>query len=299
MEQLHQQACGLAGQLAIDLPSAVSMMLDVLKLTQVRDYLSVDHPEEPPEPAEEPSSEAGVDPAFEESINSGRLSRREVLQRGDRERYATKLISRHGISKDEAYAVADKRKPLLAILRQREAASPDTIVAPLPSRSTWKVALAAGVVGGLIIWGVSREIQQSANRTIEKESTRSAEDRQTRERVAATPVSVAATAEPAPELSFDPMGEVTRISAPRPQAVLRAFCRAPELQPIALASGALPDKNLWFGLFADTNEPDRSQAVVIRKDRRSGYWVAGDGVNRIQILTPDIARLGEPQLLRD
>jgi hypothetical protein len=299
MEELHQQVCGLATQLVIDLPSAGSMMLDMLKLTQVQDYLSGDPHEESPEHVEEPSSVVGVDPAFEESIKAGRLGRMEALQRGNREHYATKLISRHGISEDEAYAVADNRELLLAIVRRREAASPRTIVAPLPSRSTWKVALAAAVMGGLVIWGVSREIQQSANRTIAKESTRSAQDRQTRERVATMNVSAAATAEPAPELSFDPMGAMTRISAPRPEAVLRAYCRAPELQPMALASGAIPDKNLWFGLFADMNEPDRNQAVVIRKDRKSGHWVAGDGVNLIQILTPDIARLGEPQLLND
>ena len=39
--------------------------------------------------------------------------------------------------------------------------------------------------------------------------------------------------------------------------------------------------------------------MVIRKDRTSGHWFAGDGTNLIQILTPDLARLGEPRLLEE
>ena len=164
LEELHQQARGLARQLVIDLPSAVSMMLDVLKLTQVQDYLSGDNLEKSPEHVEEPSSVVGVDPAFEESIKAGRLGRMEALQRGNREHYATKLISRHGISEDEAYAVADNRELLLAIVKRREAASPRTIVAPLPSRSTWKVALAAAEVRNEVLGRRHQEVAERIRR---------------------------------------------------------------------------------------------------------------------------------------
>lgn len=297
MEQLHRQARGLARELNIDLPSAVSMMFGVLRLPQVQDFLSGDSVEESPESVAPAAPRAEIDPAFEESISAGRLSRLEALHRGDREQYTKQLIERHGISLEEAYAVADNREALLAIVRRRKAQQPRTIVTPAGPRLSFKVAVAAVGVCGLIAWGIAREIQRAADMSIAKEAIRSAEDRRTRETFASLAAATRPTAEPAPELSYDPGGQVTRISAPRPEAVLRAHCRTPELQPIALATGAIPDKNLWFGVFVDVNDSGRTKAVVIRKERSSGHWVAGDGSGRIQILTPDPSRLGTLQML--
>ena len=297
MEELHHRARGLAKELNIDFPSATSMVFGILKLPQVQDFLTGDAEIPTPETPtpETPKSSAWlveIDPAFEPAIKSRSLTRLGALQRGNRDGYARQIVERHGISLEDVYRVADNKESLLAIIRRRGAAQPRKLSTPRRVPVGLLVAVGLAGVAWFSLSQVESKIRKGAEEVITQEAERAERDQAERIRIARQPPASPPTPAPVPEVFFDQQGRPTRISAPRPQAVLEAYCRRPALRPVALAEGMIPDKNLWFGVFVDDTEAHVTRAIVIRKERKGGHWVAGDGNSPIQVLKPKPERLG-------
>jgi hypothetical protein len=77
------------------------------------------------------------------------------------------------------------------------------------------------------------------------------------------------------------------VSAPDPESVLAGFCGheqfAKTLSPIALSPAVPPRPGTRLGRVRDMNNPLEELCIVIRRDRRTGKWSAGDGRRPIEL----------------
>ncbi len=287
LEDLHTRARGLAIELGVDLPSAVSMLLGMLTLADVRDILN----EPPPaaEPAASPASgrKRHIDPAFQPAIDAGTLTEAQAIQRGGREAFSRRLVARHRIRLDDAYDIADNRTSLLAILRKRQAREPIVAHYRPPSRRTRLVAVAVVALvalpaGIFLVRSFDREFNDPVAGT------------QTG-RAAAVPAKPSRPASlPPTELSALPVdayarvqsnerGEVLGVEATDPGNVLVAFCKAHDpsggLDPVDVLPTDPPSDSSRLGLLRDLADGQAYRVVVIRRDPETRRWYlrnAGD-----------------------
>ncbi len=91
-------------------------------------------------------------------------------------------------------------------------------------------------------------------------------------------------------------GVVLAITAPRPQDVLIAFCHERGLDPVGLASGLVPNRDLWLGVFRDDANLGATFGIAIRRDRETGRWQAGDGEEAlpVMVVNPEQVRTERP-----
>lgn len=108
---------------------------------------------------------------------------------------------------------------------------------------------------------------------------------------AATPPRPAARA----QVERDDAGQITRVQASNPQAVLRAFCaESAECNPIEALELGQPfsaETGVRIGLFRDRLEPEREWALTIRHDPVARRWAAGDGMGPVALVPAPTLRL--------
>jgi len=283
----------MATELGIDLPSAASMLLGILTLAEVRDALGDIRSTKPSAPSSGAGRERGIDPAFGPAIEAQTLTRAQAVQRGSREAYARGLVARHRVSLDEAYEVADNRTSLLSVMRQRSAG---TTVIARPERPVssghWTTVAVLPVIVLLAVLGIVRQLDGSTDRVAPAPQPRPIDQEVPHPDAAGFIDTRLPTPSPVVEVHFDPNGQRTRIRASRPQTVLLAYCEKVGREPLALATGMMPDSSLWLGIHHDNTASGDRRAIAIRKDRATGRWTAGDGTSPIPAWALDPAQLG-------
>jgi hypothetical protein len=297
---------GIANELAIDAASAYSLLLGVLTMDELRARESEPAARDEPSkaltgvavPSADPATLARsgdappYDPAFRSAVKSGRLTVREAVARGEREAFLSSLVARHGISQAAAGDVADNRTSLKRALAARPPAVKPT-VAIARSRGGFSSLLLASVafaaLGVGALWGTARFERSFAAPPREPSRAARAAARTAAQPTvpAAEPRVVAATAEPRSltTVQRDGEGRVVEIRGPSPATVLAAFCEAsagePLRSPLEITETSPRLAHARLGLFRDTALPEVVQAIWMRRDHRSGRWVAGDGRNAI------------------
>jgi hypothetical protein len=85
----------------------------------------------------------------------------------------------------------------------------------------------------------------------------------------------------------DAAGQIIMVTGPDPRSVLVAFCNtghnAGRRQAFAISPASPPSGTARLGLFRNLEQPNAPmRAIRIRRDTRSGRWLAGDGHSPIQ-----------------
>jgi hypothetical protein len=278
LEELHQQARGLAGELTIDFPSAVSMLLGMLTLEEVKDVLGETPMAEQAAPEGRSSS---FDRAFMPAVAAGTLTEAQAVQRGSREAYANQLVARHRIRLGDAYDVTDNRKSLSVLLRARKAGAQITATYERPATKSRIPLLAALAVIALLIGvGVVRKLDDSLNSPTTQTNP---------QRVGHAPSAPPSLMDPdvseLPVESYarvkrNTRGEVAHVEATDPRNVLLAFCKshAPELrlEPVDVVPTEPPSDVARMGVLRDLDKNEDYRVIVIRKDLKTRRWYVGN-----------------------
>jgi len=285
LEDLHLRARGMALELEIDLPSAVSMLLGTLTLAEVRDILDEAPPAEPLAAAPGERRQRHYDRAFQPAIDAGTLTEVQASQRGSRESYAMRLVARHRIRLDAAYDVADGRKSLLSLLRRRGASQPIVTHYRRPSNRA-RLLIAVAFAGVALLAGVflvrlfDEEVNHPALGPQSQQggsALRPATAPSPSTKISALPVDAYA------RVQQNEHGEVLSVEATDPGNVLVAFCKsqgpAGGLDPVDVVPTDPPSDQARLGVLRNlAGEPDY-QVVVIRRDPQTRRWFlrnAGD-----------------------
>jgi hypothetical protein len=224
------------------------------------------------------------DRKFEPAIREGFLSVQEAVRRGNRQAYAEELGRRYFLSADLALEVADNRTRLVDILR-RTGQIPGHPASRCERRGPARLQLMTLLLGVLVLtglfsvqqWQRQGEIARSMERvSLSAPGAAPSED--------ASPASVAALEDTRMSIERDEQGRITMVSARRPADVLAAFCTATRgvtcvTKEIRPSEPRFPGRRL--GYLTVTNTSDESRILPIRRDRRSGRWVAGNGLGPI------------------
>lgn len=285
----YQATLRFANENDVDMPSAYAVLLGLLDLEGLR-FLQGRSPEAEPAESQKPDRVAPAlahyDPAFREAIETGRLSLREAVRRGDREAFALTLVHRHRISRTDAYRVADNEIALRQVIGRRAtpADSASQPVRPAVGRRWIVTVLVASTAAvgflGWHIWGsaLAGDRRVPASRSVKAPLPRPqtvpaslavARTRPAERRLAVTTVRTNAE------------GEMVEIIGPDPVAVLLAFCESRsgvgELEPIEITETVPRLGDARLGVFRDLGSLQHPVAVWMRKDRRTRRWIAGDG----------------------
>jgi len=280
---LHIKAGGMALELGIDLPSAVSMLLGTLTLTEVLDILDTAPPAEPIATDRAPTRKRHLDPAFQPAIDAGTLTEVNAIQRGSREQFAKRLVERHRIRLSDAYDVADNRASLLSILRQRKAREPIVAKYRPPSSRTRFVAVAGLAVVALVA-GVFlvRFFDQEVNHPTAEPQVRRGPVTPRASAAAPTTNLSALPVEAYARVQANERGEVLSVEATDPGNVLVAFCKsnsAGQLDPVDVLPTEPPSDSARLGVVRDLTGEREYRVVLIRRDPQTRRWFlrnAGD-----------------------
>ncbi len=288
--EIHRRARALAVERGIDLPSAFSLLLGITTLSDVHDFAGGAPTARPAARGTPGEPAASFDPAFQPAVDARTLSPLQATERGDRESYARRLIARHQLTLADAYAVADNRMSLLTAKRKRAAGTAIHLEAARPKRVGRLAAVATLALFGLVAFGIARQGDREATPASHASLVAGVA------LAASSQASHAPDARPTPiapaEVVLDENGQPTRISASRPETVLRAFCDRPDRQAFGLSSGILPDPNQWLGLYRDLEDLTVYRAIAIRRDDATGRWTTGQAGSPIAVLTPAVDKLG-------
>ena len=263
LEAAREGAREFALQNRIDLAGAYSVLFGIMTLDGVRDMFGSSPGTTNAALASEADSYADViDPGFCESVEAGRLTVGQAMQRGSRAVFAAKLAERHRLSMNMALAVADNRVLLLDAVRRRAAEERAAAPPERVGRSARRLLLVALFVvvltaaGSFETWRYQNWMQQN---------TQDAATLRQRRTIAATRV------------VQDESGRVTEISGLDPRRVLLAYCSTftgyDRREPLEIAPLHPPDPGVRLGIFSDR----QGIRYVIRIHRRGGArnWVAG------------------------
>ncbi len=230
------------------------------------------------------AKQASYDRGFEHAIAEGWLSVQEAIRRGNRQTYATHLSGRFGLSEKLALRVTDNRIGLTDALR----ATGRIPGHPEPGRGIdapgrlQALTLALGLFTLAGLFGL-HEWQRQREMGRQMESLQMAGKSETAT-PAEIPAQVVASRESRVSIERDELGRITRVSAGHPADVLDALCAetpfgacwATELQPTEPPS---PGRRL--GRVTIVHSVGDSAVLPIRRDRRSGRWIAGTGLGPI------------------
>jgi len=237
------------------------------------------------------------DPGFRKAVARGRLTLQEAIRRGDRSAYASNLARRFDLPTSLAFAVADNRISLYkarvhqATVRARREPRPSpTRTSPAQRAAVLGLALLA-VLG--ISWDIWSRNFESVERQVAPVAVRTSPAQPPQQQPGAEPSPEAGLASPRPAIRAttsvvqDAAGRFTRITGADARAVLVAFCRSQDgfatLQPLRITRTLPPSRVARLGVFRKLDELSADLAIRIRRDRRSGRWVAGDGTNPIPV----------------
>jgi hypothetical protein len=231
------------------------------------------------------------DPAFDDAVRQGYLSVQQAIERGERAKYAQRLIDRHGLTGSLAYLVADNRVSLSSAL-QKDREEVAEILRPV-KRAIWKNAtiavmavlavVAVGIYGIRVssrIGAENRKVEAWAETALEKQTkAREAESRKADRPAGNVPTRRV-------RMLKDDFGRLVEILGPDPSSVLLAYCakRFPgssRLRAIELTSGIPPRSGSRLGVFEDRQELGKRFAIKIRREINGSHWVAGDGLRPI------------------
>jgi hypothetical protein len=231
---------------------------------------------------------------FAKALTEGHLTLQQAMTRGNRDAFAARLMRRHGLSEDVAYQVTDNRVSLREAMRQKEEQDEESAKAAalIPAASKPRRAPASRaqklVVFGLAALGVSAVIWTTwSGRSVEEHrparQPNEASAQSTTSESETTPVPVLDVESDAPsgrtQVRKDEAGRVLEVNGPDPFSVLAAYCEAAPadlgLAPIEITNTVPRFRHARLGTFMDFAALDSAYAIRIRKDWRTGRWIAG------------------------
>jgi hypothetical protein len=315
-EQHYAAALEYAKAHEIDLPAAYSVILGVMSLDQAHELRQTvasrrkrrtrRSTEAGPPTKREPQRKAPGAAAGGRSGASGSVPAEPAydpnLDHAQQRIVARQLALRHALPVDIALQVVENKLTLRQALLQKAVAPPPAMVErKRRSASALQKLLVLGLATAVVVV-VSQGIwkrylaELNASRPAPVMSARPVE-------VVATPASAPVVPDPlrGVEIRTDPAGEIVELSGPDPRSVLLAYCSAGvaagQREPLELAA---PVPGLRMGIFQDYGALGMLHAIKIRKNVRSGQWVAGNGhhpirsVDAVQV-PPDARRFSVAQ----
>jgi hypothetical protein len=266
VDRFFKDAQELARTRRIALPDSCSVLLGIMKLEHLGDIC-----ESEAQPSDTGSaSTARYDYSFRPAVEAGWLTAAQASMRGKRALFATRLMERHGLSKERALEVADNRKSLAEAVRTAASTPPPAPMLELTHRprrrSVWPYLLTA-VVGVAGVVTVVAILNDGATEEPVPRSTVTVR----------APMVIASLADISPEVRRNDSGEVVEIAGGNPRAILDTFCRTltrGTVDPVAIE----PTGQDWTGLY---RQDGRLLGIAIRRDTERELWVAGNAVDRL------------------
>ena len=291
----------------IDMPSAYSVLLGVMPLAQAK---AIHRNRAEAQPVRGPQGEPlpeNLDPGFHRAVREGSLTIHDALHRGSREALTAALVDRHGLPKALAYDVADNRISLRKAVRraqeataakEQEVARPASHGAPALRRlivlSIATLSLAVVMTG--LSWTRSVDHRRPPAPT---DSVRPAAPAPTVAQVDPVQATTAALVR-ATNVRTDDQGQLIEVVGPDPRSVLLSYCDAlPGFlggEPLSIRNTVPTFHEARLGLFQDYENGGAVRSIRIRRDSRSGRWIAGSGKAPIQVsdaseLPPDASSI--------
>jgi len=261
---LSERAQRLAAHHGIDRPGAYSVLLGIMTPDELR---KLDDPASAPScPApDDDRRKHHYDRAFQPAIDGGKLTARQAAERGNREAYAGILSSRHGLTDEEALAVADNRYSLLEAIRLREQRKERETAQPgVAGGRISRAAVLTAVLAVLAVLAYSGFVTRNRRATLAAGLT------------PGMPRAVGAAS-----VTTDERGRVVEVIGPDPRTVLRTYCvegsKNARFEPLDVVPSSRLGPGVRIGLLRDPRHPDDLLAISIREDRESNHWRAGDG----------------------
>ena len=268
----------------LDLSSAHSVLLGVMTLDQVpvSDSVSVTPPlqspplqpapDVAPPPPQEASRGMAFDPAFRHAVESGDLTPAQAMQRGMRAQYIDMLAARYRLGRPLAEEVADNRIALMEALRILDP-EPDRPQTPRTVGTTSSLAWERWALAAVVGIAVMVAILSARARLIARARP-------------GTPGSRYVWSVRGADVLVDGYGRALKVSAIEPETVLSAYCAVDEPRryiavdeiPWEAGDGA---QSTRLGLLRRVGHSDELLSIVVREDRESGQWIAGDGINQL------------------
>lgn len=285
LANLHRQARDMAAELAIDSQSAVSMLMRMLTMAEVRDILDSAPPAEPATAAPGERRSHRFDPAFKPAVEAGTLTVAQAIQRGRREAYAKRLVAQHRIGLDDAHDVADNRTSLLSLVRKRTAGQPiKATVRPKANPARVRVVAALAGIALLVGIGTVLKLDDLLNSPAPASAVRPVGTGASN----LVDPSAAANLSQLPVESYarvraDERGEILSVEAADPSNVLLAFCKSHDpfrrLEPVNVAQTDPPSDVARIGVLRDLDQVEDYRVVVIRQDPSTRRWFVGNANN--------------------
>jgi hypothetical protein len=231
---------------------------------------------------------------FAKAITQGHLTLQQAMTRGNRDAFAARLMRRHGLSEDVAYQVTDNRLSLREAMRQKEEQDEESTFAvePLPvaskprrasaSRAQKLVVFGVAALGvSAVIWTTWSDRSVDERRPVRQPNVASAQPTASESETAPVPVLDVESDAPAGriEVRTDEAGRLLEVNGPDPSSVLAAYCEAAPtdlgLAPLEITNTVPRFRHARLGTFRDFAAMDSDYAIRIRKDWRTGRWIAG------------------------
>jgi hypothetical protein len=307
-KEQYETALALAEGNGLDLPTSYSVMLGIMTLEHAMNLRERGVPAQEidpsPEQAAEPEAAVGTsqptaevdgsassvleyDPAFAEAVAHGYLSVQQAIERGNRERFAKRLVNRHGLSDSLAMMVADNKTSLtMALRKDREEVA--EILRPVKI-AVWNKAVGAAIAGlalvavGIYAINVWSGIENETRKVEEWAETVSSKAEKEREAKLQAQIQVQPRTVPQRRVRIlrDDEGRLIEIEGPDPSSILLAYCAnqypVDRYRPVELTVPDPPYPGTKLGVFTDEAELGRRYAIKIRMTIKGRRWVAGDG----------------------
>jgi hypothetical protein len=286
----------------VDMPLAYSVLLGLMPLAQAK-AIQRSRAQAPPRPARESETfPENLDPGFHRSVREGSLTVHQALSRGSRDAFAAALVKRHDLASAVAFEVADNRISLRKAIRrvkdareaERRQAAPPKMTGGVPAlRKLAVVGVAtlslATVSGFAWSWNVSQRHPAVVSR-----AARTAAVTPTPAVAETTPAQQKARAlSRATRVRANDEGELIQVVGPDPGSVLSSYCKAVSgflgVEPLHVRATVPTFRDARLGVFQDYENGGVPRAIRIRRDAKSGQWVAGSGKAPIQ--TTDASEL--------
>jgi hypothetical protein len=226
---------------------------------------------------------ARFDRSFEGAVHDGCLSAAEAVRRGNRQAYADHLRLRFRLTGEMALRVADNRVLLTDALRA-SGRIPDM---PRPRSGIGRpvrlqlMTVTVGLLALAGLFGVQNwQRQRETGRRLEMLQVAAPSPAFPLETRLAAPVAATPTEHPLAAIERDEWGRVTKVSAGHPAGVVAALCESAvgSCDSTEVGPSDPPFPGLRLGRVTIASAPGETATLPIRRDRRSGRWIAGTGL---------------------
>ena len=229
------------------------------------------------------TKQAGYDRNFEPAVREGLLTVGEAIRRGNRQAYAEHLAQRFRLSEKLALRVTDNRARLADVLRATGKIpghpSPRGGIGAPQRLQALTLVLGLLALSGLFSLHEWRHQREMGRRLEALQIPASQAELPPTDSTRAVAPQGSRTS-----IERDGSGHITRVSAGHPADVLSALCEA---TPFA-ACGTMeirptepPFPGRRVGRFSVRHATAQSETFTIRRDRKTGRWVAGTGLRPI------------------